>query len=311
MNRLPLLAAMASVLFSSAAFAGAEASSFKKNNGVEGERLYSGNAAIDGDPATAWMVPGSSDNAGEYIILDMPKAKINSLGMYVGYVASEQSFQDYARIKTVTVEVFQYNEIQDLVPVEGMATVTFEDKADYQVQPIEGLEIASETGGRLKITIKEVYPGRDFSNFAISELLVGLDDFDVATTIEDVSSEPSGSHSRIELTDDNPRSYWYGDIDATVQFTANGYMLSKVGLQPGPRAYARPKKIQITANGRVHQQELPDDGKMQWIEIPPVSGYSGSAWGTIEMKILEVYPGPKPEVAIGELDLKATAYMGF
>ena len=299
------------LLVGAQALAGATASSFRKET-RQGANYWNANSAIDGKLDTAWMVAGASENVGEYITVDLPKSTIDKLGMVVGYAIDEENFQDYARVKSVKVELFQYNFSQQLEPVPGAtATATFEDKMGMQVVDITNLEMDSDGGGQVRITITELYPGRDYPNFGISELVVYPTEYDAATTIVSVSDDSDTSNSQFEMTDDNAKTFWLGNAQgASVTFTASGYGLSRVGILPGPKTYARPKKVEIIAQGRSVTYDLPDDAKTQWLEIPPVNGFAGGAWGDIELKVLEVY-GTNPKLAIAELDLKASNYTGF
>jgi hypothetical protein len=298
-------------LWAAQAFAGASASNFQSES-RRGTNFWNAPSAIDGNLETAWMVPGNSDNKGEYIMIDVPRSTVDKISMVIGYALDDETFGDYARVKSVKVEAFQYNLEQQLLPISGAsAEATFEDRSGVQVVDIDNLELDGDYGGRVKITVTDIYPGQDYPNFAISELLLHLTEMDAAPVISEVSSEQD-SHISMDMVDDNPRTFWAGDVEgAMVTFSANGYGLSRVGLQPGPRSYARPKKVEITIGGRSHTTELPDAAQVHWIDVPAVTGYTGSGWGDVQVKILEVYPGTNPQVAIAELDAKATTYEGF
>ncbi len=292
-----------------AALAGATASDFKPERKL-GANYWNANSALDGKLETAWMVSGESENKGEWVMIDLPKGKIDKIGIVNGFLRDADTFADYARVKEVRVEIFQYSDSQELEPVTGQSTAVFADTSDYQIVDIDDLEITSEGGGKVKITVRDIYPGRDYPNLAVSELKVYLTEFEVATSIVDISDE-SGDHSRLDLVDDSARTFWAGDAaGASISFEVPGYNLSQVGVQPGPSSYARPKKIRINGNGLQTEHELKNSADVQWFDIPTVSGYNG-AWGTISMEILEVYPGSNPQVAIAELDLKASSYDGF
>ena len=74
-------------------------------------------------------------------MIDVPKVTIDKLGMNIGYALSEETFADYARIKSVTIELFQYDDLQTLEPVPGQVTATFEDKPGFQMVDIDNMEI--------------------------------------------------------------------------------------------------------------------------------------------------------------------------
>jgi len=308
-KRILIVTCLLGTIWASQALAGATASDFRPES-KRGANFWNAQSAIDGKPETAWMVPGNSKNSGEYILIEVPKATVDKIGMTVGFALSDETFQDYARVKSVKIEALQQNAALEMVPIPGFQEVSFEDLSGYQIVDIEDIEITGEFG-HIKVTVTDVYPGRDYPNFAISEMLLYMGEMDAAPVISGVSSE-SGGHISMDMVDDNTRTFWAGDIDgAEITFGASGYTLSRVGIRPGPSSYARPKKVEITAVGRTHVQELPNTNTLHWIDIPAVYGYTGSAWGDVQLKILEVYPSTNPQVAISELDLKAVAYEGI
>ena len=291
------------------ALAGAKASSFRSER-KRGENYWNAPSAIDGNNETAWMVSGESENKGEWIMIDVPKITVDKIGMNIGFALSEETFSDYARVKEISIELFQYSDLQELEPVPGLIKATFEDKAGFQIIDIENMEITGDSGGKIKVTITDIYPGRDYPNFGISEMLLYPIEFEVATAINDVSDE-SGDHSRLDLVDDSSRTFWAGDAaGASINFEVTGYTISTMGIQAGPSSYARPKKIKVTAGPRSEIYEMANNSSVQWFQIPSTSGFSGY-WSDVTLEILEVHPGSNPQVAIAELDLKAVAYDGF
>ncbi|NOY26479.1 MAG: discoidin domain-containing protein [Oligoflexia bacterium] len=296
---------------SPSAQAGAVVSAFRPEN-REGANTYNAQAAIDGKLDTVWQVPGESKNIGEYIIIDVPKTTLDKLGMVIGWQASEKKFFDYARVKSVKIEASEYNESMELQPA-GTATATFEDKMGWQVVDVPDIVIGQDLfGGKVKITITEVYPGKDYPNVAVAEVLLHMAEFDAAPKLVSVSSEDE-NHLGLDLMDDDDRTYWLGDSDgASITFDAAGFSLSRLGLKSLSNDYDRPKKVRITANRRTTEVDLPDSLDEQWIEIPAIVGFTGSAWGEIKLEILDVYPGTKHPGKIGlrGLDAKATAFEG-
>ena len=98
---------LAALLFSTqTAFAGAKASSFKKET-RKGANYWNAVAAIDGKLETAWMVSGESENVGEWIMIDAPNAysTLNEIRIVNGFAKDEQTYKDYARIKAAKLEV--------------------------------------------------------------------------------------------------------------------------------------------------------------------------------------------------------------
>ena len=292
-------------LFSSTALAGASASDFKKES-RKGANFWNAQNTIDGKMETAWMVPGESQNTGETLTIDVPKMAVDKIGLVVGFAESEKTFQDYARVKKIRVEG-SYYEGAELRTMPDSVEVEFEDKQGMQVVDIADIVGGEGQGGKITLTVLEVYPGRDYPNFAISEALIFLSEFDVAAQVSATSNEDP--MNGLEMLDDNAKTAWKAPAaGASFTFTAGGFSLSTLSIQSADKGFARPKKVEVIANGRSVIHDLPDVTTAQSLQIPAVVGYTGSAWGYIELKILEVYPGTKSKdtVAISELKVKAT-----
>lgn len=303
--RTRTLAIVGLLASSTAAFAGAEATSFRKEN-RRGANFWAGTNTVDGKMETAWMVPGDSENTGEAITIDVPKLALDKVGICPGYCKDEGTFGDYARVKKMRIEVEAW-EGADLKPMPDTREVEFEDKFGMQVVDFEDLESGSGQGGKVKFTVLEVYPGKDYTNFAVSELLVYLKEFEVPAKVTATSNDDE--MVGLEMLDDNTRTAWKAPSEgAGFTFAAEGFSLSSVSLQAADKAYDRPKKVELTVNGRSHVQELADSTDPQWLTIPAMVGYTGSAWGAIELKVLETYPGSrnKGTLAVSELKVQAT-----
>lgn len=302
----PRLLAMAGLfLSSSVALAGAEASNFKKEN-RRGANFWAGPNTVDGKMDTAWMVPGDSDNVGESITIDVPKLAIDKIGICNGFCKDEGSFGDYSRVKKVRVEVEAWDGA-DLKPLPDSREVEFEDTFGMQVVDIEDLAGGSGQGGKVKLTVLEVYEGTDYTSFAVSELLLYLNEFDVPAKVTGTSNDDE--MVGLEMLDDNTKTAWKAPSEgARFTFAAEGFSLSSVSIQSADKAYDRPKKVELSVSGRTHVQELADTTDPQWITIPAMVGYTGSAWGAIELKVLETYPGSRSAgtLAISELKVKAS-----
>jgi hypothetical protein len=258
------------------------------------------------------MVPGESANRGEWVQLDLPKAEVDKIGMVVGWAKTEETFKDYARIKEVQLQIFTYNEDDDEILL-GKVNASFEDKMEMQIVDIDNFEVGSGfMGGKVKINVVDLYEGRDYPNLAVSEMKLYLKEFDTQLQLLDTSDE-SGAHLRDLMLDDNSRSFWAAPADgASVEFEASGFSLSSVGIVPGPRSHARPRKVEVHASGQVVKAELPDDGKEHWVEIPGMAGYNGNSWGSVVLKIVETWPGSSStDVGIAEMRARATSYEGL
>lgn len=295
-----------------AAHAGAVVSEFKAES-RQGANTYNAQAAIDGKLETVWQLPGESKNVGEYIILDVPKTTLDKVAMVIGWGDSEERFKDYARVKSIKIEASAYDENNDLQPV-GTTTATFPDAMGWQVVDVEDIVIGTDLfGGKVKITITEVYPGKDYPNLAISEILLHMAELhSPMPKIIEVSSEDS-AHLGADMGDDDDKTFWVGDAaNASVTFQAEGFSLSSVALKPVSKEYDRPKRIKVTANSRSEEYELADKLDLQWVQIPAIVGFTGSAWGEVQVEVLETYAGSKypGKLGVKELEVKATSFEG-
>src|SRR5690606_2151585 len=123
--------------------------------------------------------------------------------------------------------------------------------------------------------------------------------------------EPDSSEDKRNgdmLVDGQPRTFWAADgaHEAIMAFKAPGYGLASIGIQPGPKPYARPKTIEITANDMTTTITLEDKAELQWHLLPVIVGYTGGAWGDVQVKVIDVYPGDVGKgVAISEVKINA------
>lgn len=307
MKKLPLLALLIPVV----AFAGASASAFKTDS-REAANAYNANSAIDGKVETAWMVPGESANRGEWIMIDVPKGTVDKIRIFPGWGKSDETFTDHPRVKKLKIDVLCCADSEQMTTT-GTVHIDVEDKAELQEIDFEDLTVGLDGifGGKVKIWIVDIYEGVDYPNVAISELTVVMKEFDaVAGFSEDSGAD--GAHSIMDTIDDSTKTFWTSPTQgASFTFSADGYGLSSFDIQHGPAGYAKVKKIQVTANDVVNVVDVTDKPGWHKIEIPGPYGYTGSAWGEIEVEILEVHPGSKPEVAISEFKAKATNYEGI
>lgn len=305
----PLLTALAIL---STAHAGATASSFKPETKL-GANYWNAASAVDGKVETCWMLKGEDENEGQWMMLDIPKGTVDKIGINIGWLKDGDTFTDYARIKELRVEALSYSDTRELTSVASQ-TIKFEDKKDWQIVDLTDMVVGTElSGGKLKMTVVSVYPGGDFPNLAVSELLVYLKEDDAGTINVISASGESAGHAKDSVVDDNPKSFWATAADgAKITLESPGLGISRVGLTPQGKDYARPKKVKVTAQGRSKVAELPDATTTAWVEVPSLTGYSGSAWGEIEIEVLETYPGAKsPELGISEIDMKWTTYEGL
>ncbi|MEM6925283.1 MAG: hypothetical protein AAF602_00025 [Myxococcota bacterium] len=297
------LVVMAIVLASGDALAGSEVSSFKKESRL-GANYWNAASAMDAKPETCWQTDPEQDNAGSWIAVETPKATIDKLGIMVGWNKDTETFKDFARVKKALVEIYETGSGEPTKKSE--AVVTFEDKEGWQIVELPDTQVGGEIlgGGRVKITVQEVYAGKDFPNLAVSEVRVQLKEF-VAGTLRLGTAPASGNGEY--LVDGSSRRVWVGD-EPTASFSieAPGYGLSSLGIVQSGKTYARPKTIKIMANGSEIMHTLADKpGVKQSVLLPYLMGYTGGAWGDIQIEVSESYPGSQEKLAIAELSLMA------
>lgn len=313
------LFALSALILPMVASAGFAVSSFKKTSRSSDNGTYSASAALDGDIKTAWVIDPENDNAGQWIEVDVPVAKIDKVSLIVGWARDADSWKDHARLKEARLEVFN---VEPGAPGEGpKLTVVYEkdlvlqDIQDRQVVDLPDVAISAENGGRVRLTVKSVYDGMDFAALALGELLVHLVEFDAATVL---LAEPPSSEAELHdgalLNDDDAKTWWAAAGPGEATFGVNGgrYSASSIGILPGPATQGRPKTIEITQSGTTRKVEMTDKIAMQWFELPASIGYTGSGVGTISVKVLDVYPGTASSAAsVAEVKLKATVIDPF
>jgi hypothetical protein len=297
------------------AFAGFEASSFKSESKL-GKNYWNAGAALDMRSETCWQVDPERENVGQWIQIDTPLGEVDKIEAVIGWDKSENDFFDHARIKKVKVEVFAKKLGGELEP-KGEAEATFEDKRGWQAIDIPDLKVQGEyLGGTVRVTVVDVYPGKDYPHLAVSEVRVRLKEFPADTlSFGATPSSEEADHMGLDAIDDNPKTFWAATAkEATFGLTATGYGLSSVGLQSGPKSHARPKKVKLTNQNQETIQELEDKpGEMQWITLPTMTGYTGGGWGEVTVEIMESYPGDEPMngVALAEVKMLAGSIEEF
>lgn len=301
------LAALA-LLVPGVALAGFQASSVKTTSRSSGTSPYDAAAALDGNAATAWQVDPEQDNAGQWIELDVPKGKVDKVSIVVGWGESDKTWADHARLKAGRIEVYTLSGPEPKLVLEHKFTV--EDVRTPQAIDLPDPEVGDElSGGRVRLVVTEVFPGKDYANLALGELLVHLAQFDVkAFTVTEATSSADGRGTDA-LSDKSTRTWWEaGADDATPSFTldAGRYSVSSVGITAGPSTHARPKVVEITQGSAVRRYDLANSASVQWVELPAVIGYTGSGFGSITVQFVETWPGSKGGApAVAEVALKA------
>ncbi|MEZ4317335.1 MAG: hypothetical protein R3F61_07515 [Myxococcota bacterium] len=315
----PLLALVATSLFvlpASAQDSRQYASSFKRDSRLS-DNIYNYSSALDSNPATVWQTDPEQDNATQWMEIDVPASTVDQIAAIIGWDKDEETFKDYARLKKVTVEVFDKVTSTERKLVTS-ADIAFEDKQGWQILDLPDGKIG-ELGGIVRINVKEVYKGIDFSNIAVSEVRVHLKEFP-AETVNLVNTPASADEAKNDASmavDGNDKTFFVAQGKNTeIVLEAPGYGVSTVGITPGPKTHARPKTVTIKSNvlDQVVEHQIPEDAKAPvWLLIPIVKGYTGGAWGEITVTVTDTWPGSVADnpLAISELRMRATTIEEF
>jgi hypothetical protein len=300
------------LLLPAAALAGFRVSTFKKETKL-GADTWNAAAALDGKLETCWMVDPESENTGEWFEVDVPKSTVDKLGLVIGWQRDDKTFKDYGRVKTVRVSIFTLD--TDTKPVAEQ-NLTFEDKPGMQVLDLNNVAVGNEvTGGRVRFTITEIYPGDNFPTIGVSEAAVVLAETDVPGTALKLRSSPDPANGKdvSALQDGNPKTFFEtAATPAAFDVRADGFGLSSIGFVAGPTSGARPKTVKITVNDAVVTTVLADKPDAQFANVPAVVGYTGSAWGTVHVEVVDTWPGKTSQtLGIAEIKARYTNYEGI
>ena len=228
-----VLACAALLTIAGPAFAGATQSNFRKET-RKGANYWSGMATHDMKDDTAWMVPGESENVDEWLMFDVPKVAVDAIGMNVGWAKNEETFKDYARVKKIRIEAFEYDDSMELVPAGKPVDIEFADEMGMQVVQLpETLKGDKGTNGKVKLIVKEVYEGRDFPSLAVSEALVFLNEFTVPYDVKAISHEDD-KNTREALIDLNDKTVWVGPAEGA-SFTLSSPLCRACEHHPAAR----------------------------------------------------------------------------
>lgn len=305
------------VLVPALAFGGFNSSSYKKPSSRSTASPYDAAAALDGDPATAWVIDPEQTNAGQWIELDVPRGKIDKISVVVGWNKDAESWDDYARLKAARIEIYNLDTLDGQPKMVAEKDVAFEDKRDAQTIDLADIEVGGEyNGGRVRLVVQDVYPGKDYEHLALGEVFARLIEFDATTRkLVEASSTVEGGNAE-NLVDDNVKTLWSpGPTDTKPTFTVDGgkYSVSSIGILAGPKTGARPKKIEVTQGGNTHTYDVADLPTMQYFDVPAVMGYNGSGVGSVTVSVLETYPGTvaTAPLAIADVKFRATLLEAF
>jgi hypothetical protein len=295
------------LLLPTLAFAGARGSSFQKET-KQGANFWAPSAAIDGKLETAWMVPGESPNRGEWIEIDIPRGEVDKISIFPGFNKTEETFSDYPRVKKIRVDLYALDDEQASKQV-GSATLDVADKREWQLLDLPDTKIdAGLFGGRVRISIVDIYDGADFPNLGVSEVLVHMKEFDAKAKVTAVDEGDPAAAAKALDDDAKTVATFAPGVNLTME--SQNFGISSIGFTPA-KDYARPKTIAITVGAQTVTTVLPEKGTdTVWATVPGFNGYTGGAFGSIEVKIVDSYPGKMPEIGVSEIKAKATNFEG-
>jgi hypothetical protein len=159
-----------------------------------------------------------------------------------------------------------------------------------------------------------VYDGKDYPNLAVSDVQVRLKEFSADSLTLSNPPMDVAAGDPFDMVDGNARTFWAPG--AAVEkpgfgVSAPGYGLSSLGLQAGPAGYDRAKTVQLVVNELESVHTLEDSASLQWIQLPALVGYTGSAWGEIKVNVLETHTTGGKGVAFSEAKLRAATIEDF
>jgi hypothetical protein len=293
--------AMMALVATQSAWAGAKASHFKADS-KKGANYWNANSAIDGKMDTAWMVPGESPNRGEWIELDVPKGEIDKIGIMAGWNRDEETYNDYPRVKQLRVDVYDLDDDQNPKQI-GTATVDVPDKHEWQILDIPDVKVGAEGlfGGKVRISVVDIYDGEDFPNLGLSELLIYLKEWDTDLKVASVSAGDAGP-----AQDGNVKTVATFAAGTEFTFEPGQLGIGSIGFQ-GDKAFSKVKTVEVTQGGRTATTVLQDKPDLQWAAVPGFNGFTGGGLGAISVRIVDSYPGTKPEIGVAEIKVRATS----
>ena len=296
---------LAPLVLSGTAHAGAVATHFQPEN-KKGANYWNAGSAIDGKMETAWSLPGDTNNRGESITIDIPKGSVEKIGIVAGWDKDESSFKDYPRVKQLRVDIYTVDNDQAEKQV-GTETLDVKEQRGWQQLALKAkVKVGDDSffGGKVKLTIVDIYDGEDFPNLRVSEMAIYMGEIDASPTVTVDSGTTTGDE--LAMTDNSPKTLWVGTPGAALTVAPAGYAISSIGFQ-GDKGKGRAKTIKIKVGDAGSEQTftLNDKPDLQWITLAPFNGTVGSTIDDVKITIVDSYGA---DVGLQELKFKATAY---
>lgn len=147
----------------------------------QGSTSYGKEGMLDRDFHTAWVEGAKGPGIGECITLEPKDVYIERVGILNGYLADESLYYANARIKKMRVELelgkyAEPNEKKQVYEVALPDRSYRNLKGRYLLPSIDWVVQHGQGNGfidKVKLTILEVYPGRQHEDTAITEFYIG------------------------------------------------------------------------------------------------------------------------------------------
>jgi hypothetical protein len=115
---------------------------------------------FDGDIATVWADGTDGDGVGENITVEFPEARrVESVIIFGGYGGSDELYYANNRVKTATLELSS----------GSVFNVVFEDDPEGKILEVS---VGEDNVDWFKLTINEVFPGKEYNDLCIAEISV-------------------------------------------------------------------------------------------------------------------------------------------
>lgn len=308
---------LTSTLLAGPCLAGVLASShLKVSDRPEG--TYASGNLVDGKLETPWIEGAEESGVGETFTLDLPRAEVKKVMIFPGHGQDQRMFEKYSRLKEVSLSFFTVDDKRNPKPLKQQ-NFTFEDSFRFQEIPVTDVKLGDELfGGTVTVTIRSVYPGKDFKDTAVAEVRVVLDEWPAQLDASETSPTLTGS-AKENLVDADLKTAWVADSSAKEPFvvlSAPEFGICAVVLTAGDakdlkkaNTYSRPKDIVIEIDNITVNYTLKDTLEPQRIDLPSRFGYTGSLFTPLKITVKSVYPGTKASnLSISEISLLATQY---
>jgi len=191
----------------------------------------------------------------------VPRGKVDKVSVVVGWARDDNTWSDYSRLKTARIEVYDSESTPPRMVLEQ--EVTFEDSKGRQVIDLPDPSVGGEfQGGKVRLVVTGVHPGKDYAHLAMGEILVHMAEFDAQTVnIATPPTSEADGHDASNMIDGSNRTYWASEgPGANVEFAVDGgrYAVSSIGLVQGPKSLSRPRTIEVTQSYNTKRYVMED-----------------------------------------------------